>query len=151
MMNLPVAGVALAVFSTALVCTIPILRGVMNISCVAAAIVILLPMGGPTYVTALHRFADTIIGDDAPGDGDSNARTVALDRDGMLRVRNFNGFHDAVIPRRQQTFVKPVKLREARQACSGAWNAVAWTSAGPRCERCDRSALCHRRRYGVAK
>jgi uncharacterized membrane protein YgaE (UPF0421/DUF939 family) len=62
LMNLPVAGVALAVFSTALVCSIPILRGVINISCVAAAIVILLPMGGPTYVTALHRFADTIIG-----------------------------------------------------------------------------------------
>jgi len=62
LMNLPVAGVALAVFSTALVCSIPILRGVINISCVAAAIVILLPMGGPTYVTALHRFVDTIIG-----------------------------------------------------------------------------------------
>jgi len=60
LMNLPVAGVALAVFSTALVCSIPILRGVINISC--AAIVILLPMGGPTYLTALHRFADTIIG-----------------------------------------------------------------------------------------
>jgi uncharacterized membrane protein YccC len=62
LMNLPVTGVALAVFSTALVCSIPILRGVVNISCVAAAIVILLPLGGPTYVTALHRFVDTIVG-----------------------------------------------------------------------------------------
>jgi uncharacterized membrane protein YccC len=62
LMDLPVASVALAVFSTAIVCSIPILRGVVNISCVAAAIVILLPMGGPTYVTALHRFVDTLIG-----------------------------------------------------------------------------------------
>jgi uncharacterized membrane protein YccC len=62
LMQLPVASVALAVFSTAVVCSIPLLRGVVNISCVAAAIVILLPMAGPTYVTALHRFVDTIIG-----------------------------------------------------------------------------------------
>lgn len=62
LMHLPVTSVALAVFSTALACSVPILRGVVNISCVAAAIVILLPMGGPTYETALHRFVDTIIG-----------------------------------------------------------------------------------------
>jgi uncharacterized membrane protein YccC len=62
LVQLPVVSVALAVFSTALVCSIPMLRSVVNISCVAAAIVILLPLGGPTYVTAGHRFIDTIIG-----------------------------------------------------------------------------------------
>jgi uncharacterized membrane protein YgaE (UPF0421/DUF939 family) len=54
--------VTLAVFLTALVCSIPMLRRVVNIACVAAAIVILLPLGKPSYVTAWERFIDTIIG-----------------------------------------------------------------------------------------
>jgi uncharacterized membrane protein YccC len=37
------------------------LRRVVNIACVAAAIVILLPAGDPSYATAWHRLIDTII------------------------------------------------------------------------------------------
>jgi uncharacterized membrane protein YccC len=58
-----VLGVALAIFLTALVClAIPTLRRVVNIACVGAAIVILLPSGNPGYLTAWHRFSDTLIG-----------------------------------------------------------------------------------------
>ena len=56
-------GIALAVFLTATVCSaITMLRGVVNIACVAAAIVILLPVGKPSYVTAWDRFSDTLLG-----------------------------------------------------------------------------------------
>jgi uncharacterized membrane protein YccC len=63
LMNRAVISVALAAFLTALVCgSIPMLRTVTNIACVAAAIVILLPLGKPGYVTAADRFVDTLIG-----------------------------------------------------------------------------------------
>ncbi len=56
-------SVTLAVFLTAAVCrSIPMLRAITNIACVAASIVILLPAGRPSYVTAWNRFVDTLLG-----------------------------------------------------------------------------------------
>ncbi len=55
-------GIGLAVFLTAAVCSISALRPALNISCVAASIVILLPAGNPPYMTALHRLSDTLLG-----------------------------------------------------------------------------------------
>lgn len=58
----PIASTAVAVFFTALVCSYGDLRSVRNIACVGAAVVILLPAGTHPYLTAMHRFIDTLIG-----------------------------------------------------------------------------------------
>jgi uncharacterized membrane protein YccC len=56
-------SVTLAVFLTAVVCrSVTMLRSITNIACVAAAIVILLPNGNPSYVTAWNRWCDTLLG-----------------------------------------------------------------------------------------
>ena len=63
LMHQAVISVAVAVFLTAWVCgVIPMLRTVVSIACVGAAIVIILPAGRPSYVTAWNRFTDTLLG-----------------------------------------------------------------------------------------
>jgi uncharacterized membrane protein YgaE (UPF0421/DUF939 family) len=59
----PAIGLAAAVVLAAAVCnSIPILRGSIYIACAAAAIVIVLPAGKPSYVTAWDRVEDYLIG-----------------------------------------------------------------------------------------
>jgi hypothetical protein len=43
-------------------CSIPLLRDVTNIACIAASVIILLPAGKPAYVTAFNRFTGTLSG-----------------------------------------------------------------------------------------
>ncbi len=63
LLHQPVVSVTLAIFLTAVVCrSITMLRSITNIACVAAAIVILLPDGNPSYVTAWNRLFDTLLG-----------------------------------------------------------------------------------------
>ena len=40
------------------------------------------------------------VGDNAPGDGDPNARSVALDGDGMVGARDFNPFRPSFVMKR---------------------------------------------------
>ena len=59
----PAIGLALAVVLSAAACrAIARLRGVIYIACGAAAIVIVLPAGKPSYVTALNRLEDYLLG-----------------------------------------------------------------------------------------
>jgi uncharacterized membrane protein YgaE (UPF0421/DUF939 family) len=59
----PALGLAVAVVLSTAVCnSIAVLRGVISIACAAAAIVIILPAGKPSYVTAWDRFEDCLLG-----------------------------------------------------------------------------------------
>jgi uncharacterized membrane protein YgaE (UPF0421/DUF939 family) len=59
----PAIGLAAAVVLAAAVCnSIAMLRGSIYIACAAAAIVIVLPAGKPSYVTAWDRVEDYLIG-----------------------------------------------------------------------------------------
>jgi uncharacterized membrane protein YccC len=59
----PAIGLAAAVVLSAVVCnSIARLRSVMYVACAAAAIVIVLPAGKPSYITALNRLGDYLLG-----------------------------------------------------------------------------------------
>jgi uncharacterized membrane protein YgaE (UPF0421/DUF939 family) len=59
----PAIGLTAAVFVSAIACSaVAMLRGGTYIACAAAAIVIVLPAGKPSYITALNRFEDTLLG-----------------------------------------------------------------------------------------
>jgi uncharacterized membrane protein YccC len=59
----PAIALAAAVVLSAAVCnSIAQLRGVVYVACAAAAIVIVLPAGKPSYVTAWNRLGDYLLG-----------------------------------------------------------------------------------------
>jgi len=59
----PAISLAAAVVLSSAVCnSIAELRGVIYIACAAAAVVIVLPAGKPSYITAWDRFEDCILG-----------------------------------------------------------------------------------------